>query len=248
MADPDISLSIIRPDDLLVLTVEGVNLTRGTGPSGPALVRIDPAAEMYLVAEFPPQAFAERAYLEDEAGGGEPPEAPPVPARASVPTRLAFRVPPGTDVPFTVEGLLAWDRLEPVLVAAASGPSPAQPAPPLVAPTGSTSLAELPRQGHRRPGSCCRTGSCCRRTGRGAGRRRRGPGRARAAGSSCGTPGWARRRLRRTAGSTRPPDHRCARSGRRTTRRPGGRCLTARRRTRGVGPACAPTGDTRSSG
>lgn len=147
MADPDISLSIIRPDDLLVLTVEGVNLTRGTGPSGPALVRIDPAAEMYLVAEFPPQAFAERAYLEDEAGGGEPPEAPPVPARASVPTRLAFRVPPGTDVPFTVEGLLAWDRLEPVLVAAASGPSPAQPAPPLVAPTGSTSLAELPQTG-----------------------------------------------------------------------------------------------------
>ena len=117
MADPDISLSIIRPDDLLVLTVEGVNLTRGTGPSAPALVRIDPAAETYLVAEFP-RSFAERAYLEDEAGGGEPPEASPVPARASVPTRLAFRVPPGTDVPFTVEGLLAWDRLEPVLVAA----------------------------------------------------------------------------------------------------------------------------------
>ena len=30
MAQPDFSVSLVRPDDLLVLTVEGVNLTLGT--------------------------------------------------------------------------------------------------------------------------------------------------------------------------------------------------------------------------
>src|SRR5690349_6790321 len=146
-AGPDLSVSIIRPDDLLVLTIEGVNLAVGAGAAGPELVRIDPAAVAYLVAVLPPQAFAERAYLEDAAGGGEAPEAPPVPARASAPTRLAFRLPPDRQVPFTVEGLLAWEGLEPVVVPAALGPVEGEPAPPLVPPTASTNLAALPQTG-----------------------------------------------------------------------------------------------------
>jgi hypothetical protein len=67
---------LIRPDDLLNLIVETVNLEIDRGdPERPLLTVADPAQSARLVVTFPPQTIAESAYFE---GSGIPPDPPPV--------------------------------------------------------------------------------------------------------------------------------------------------------------------------
>ena len=129
---------VVRPDDLLVLDFNLVNLeVVASEGDGPAYVRKAGNGQAYLVVTFPPQHITEIAYFTtvenyevstpaatdkepakpedpDNASGIEPPDDPPIPAYIAGWSRLAFRV-PDDYLPFdyTLEGLLkAMNDLE----------------------------------------------------------------------------------------------------------------------------------------
>ena len=148
-----VQFDLVRPDDLLNLRVQGVNLRLDQrDPKYPVLVVEDPDREAFLILNFPPQTIHERAYFEativaieqdpttgvpddPDAGksGIEPPldppghvesSRPPV-AQLGKPSRLGFKV--GTDkkIPYSIAGILDWSGLElSVNPIAAIGPKP----------------------------------------------------------------------------------------------------------------------------
>ncbi|ARP85291.1 hypothetical protein [Bordetella genomosp. 9] len=129
---------ILRPGDLLHLVVHAYNLRPQTHPSGPRLARLNPDAVSLLAFELPPQAIGEQAYYEPSPvrqapAPGQPEQddlsqpadtLPPhgvAKARIAGPSRLVFRVDRAW-LPLTVEGLLDWDALQPVLAPLAALP------------------------------------------------------------------------------------------------------------------------------
>ncbi len=157
-----LTFSVLRPDDLLALEFECVNLELKAG-APPKLVRRNAAAPAYLIVHFPPQHIAEQAFFETTPSykppAGAPPEPttsetpspPPVLARISGPTRLAFSVPKEVqEIPLTVESLLSWENLEPSLVAVAVPPrlpAAAAPARGPVQPKAAASVPAAPAAG-----------------------------------------------------------------------------------------------------
>lgn len=135
-ASPDLVVDVIRPSDLVALTVEGydVELVAGADP----FIRPKKEANGRLVVRLAYQHLAERAIYEGLAPvpnetGPKGPAAPPVddtrlpdgenarhnapiPARPARGSRLVFEVPAGEKIQFSTEGLLeALGRL-PMLV------------------------------------------------------------------------------------------------------------------------------------
>jgi len=139
-AAPSLRLEIVRPDDLLNLEVETINLRLDGGAQNPGLVVDDASRPSRLVVTFPPQTVAETAYFRaSPVPGDEAPPDPAVPpppppgerpldppgvvggsvvfprdsvARLANPSRLVFEVPPGTRLPLSTEGLLDWSALD----------------------------------------------------------------------------------------------------------------------------------------
>ena len=106
------SVEVLRAEDHVVLTIDGVNLVIEPGPDGPQMVRADPAQDAFLIVGLPPQSIVEQAYQE----GGPAGPAGTTERRASGPSRVAFRVPDGLKtIPFTITSLLDWTGLEPHL-------------------------------------------------------------------------------------------------------------------------------------
>lgn len=100
-------IPLLRPNDLLVLWLELVNLRLEQTPAA-HLRRIDPASPAYLTFVLPPQALTE------EVEG--PTAASTRRTRAANPSRLVFRVPAATErVPYTLDALLDWNAFEPIL-------------------------------------------------------------------------------------------------------------------------------------
>jgi hypothetical protein len=160
---------LLRPDDLLVLTVELVNFRLDKTNAKKPLLKVDKAANpAYLIAHFQPQSITEQAFFETSAIPPQPynvppppAEAPPadpstsdtlvppgqVPARMSAPSRLVFRVPANAKpIPFTVEGLLDWSPFSLVVSATAGAASDAKPSAALkiAAPTPLETALEIP--------------------------------------------------------------------------------------------------------
>ncbi|CAN5390102.1 hypothetical protein BH10BAC6_BH10BAC6_00710 [soil metagenome] len=126
-------VSVIRPDDLLVLTFEFVNITvnaaAGTFSSN--------GNGAILIVHFQPQHIAERAffYTEDKpvknvgfkasspTGSAEPLLDPPIDAILAHDSRLAFRVPNGYRGTMSIEGLLDWSKFEMSVSPAAKPPA-----------------------------------------------------------------------------------------------------------------------------
>ncbi len=124
-------IEIVRPDDLLNLRIEAVNLRLdATMRRAPVLVVADARQPAYLVVTFPPQTIAEHAYFEaaivqpeadplrqsrDPEKGNNAVETPAPPgqtaARLGQPSRLVFQVPPAARIPYSVAGLLDWSGL-----------------------------------------------------------------------------------------------------------------------------------------
>jgi hypothetical protein len=135
---------VLRPDDLVVLEVEAVNLRLDeTQAAQPLLVRTSDPGDALLVVRFPTQSIVELAQPENAAGLA----AGDTPARAAGGSRLVFRLPEGVDsIPYTVAGVLDWSALEPVLApvaAVARGDSPIDP--PAITQPGETETAlEMP--------------------------------------------------------------------------------------------------------
>jgi hypothetical protein len=153
----DLTFSLLRPDDLVALTVEATNMRLDTSdPASPRLVRHTAGQPATLTFRFPPQAIAETAYFEVPQGANQPVSPPPFnpppsnPKLPAVPTpaateqpalpgavdvrmsgesRLVFEVPDSLDgIPYTVEGLLDWSKLTLVLPPAARVPAGASQA------------------------------------------------------------------------------------------------------------------------
>jgi hypothetical protein len=133
---PDFTASVVRADDLLVLTFAGFNLRLDTdGPDGPVLQRMDDDLPAVLSVVLPPQHTTEQI-----DGDG------PAPAVMAAPSRLAFRLDPGVrSVPYTVATLLDWAAHTPNLTATAlpSGPTGDQVAIP-AEPAATETAIELP--------------------------------------------------------------------------------------------------------
>jgi hypothetical protein len=166
----DLTISLLRPDDLLALVVEATNMRLDTSdPQHPQLVRASAGQPALLTFRFPPQSIIEHAYFEVAPGFASPSPPPGVPPLPSLPitteqpdppgqvaalmsgeSRLVFQVPDHlSGIPYTIEGLLDWSQLIPVLPPAATVlPGNSQAAgqsPPAIAEpdAGETSL-ELP--------------------------------------------------------------------------------------------------------
>lgn len=133
-------VSVIRPDDLLNLQVEGRNLQIDTSiAEAPALIPEDATQVAYLIVHFPPQTIAEETFYEsrpDIEGNPPPPSTNkpddpekvrrdlpkppenavknPAKARIGQPSRLVFQLPANSNphIPYTTEGLLNWTGLE----------------------------------------------------------------------------------------------------------------------------------------
>ena len=138
--------AVLRPADLLALRLELRNLT--VTPGQPPRLKKAGDGAATLIVHFPPQSITEETFFEkpppDTAdqpaprptpdkpapppGEEEDPTGPPVRARIAGESRLAFAIPDGFDVPYTLEGVLAAMESLPQAVAAnARPPGPSAP-------------------------------------------------------------------------------------------------------------------------
>ena len=121
----------VRPDDLLALRIELVNLQVQPGP--PPTVNKTGSGDSFIVLHFPPQSIAEEVFFETAPAGMNQPQTPPPPpgvtpkhepagtetpepaplrARVANESRVAFKVPAGFSAPYTIAGVLdACSRL-----------------------------------------------------------------------------------------------------------------------------------------
>ncbi|MEP6707912.1 MAG: hypothetical protein ABJC05_10350, partial [Pyrinomonadaceae bacterium] len=118
---------VLRPEDLLVLRLEFINLVLDTGAANsveqypPRLMRDLAARPSYIVVHLQPQNIAEQAFFEtakdsnypvkppdpDASEPADNPYGPPVKARIAGPSRLVFRVPDTVDpIPYTLKSIL----------------------------------------------------------------------------------------------------------------------------------------------
>ena len=137
---PDLTFTLLRPEDLLALDVRGTNLRVDTSdPTNPKLVRVVANEPAQLIFTFAPQSISEQAYFETASVApppfnpppSNPPLAPPPPlppgsdpqappgdtqARMSGRAGWPFTVPADLhEIPYTSAGLLDWSQLIPVL-------------------------------------------------------------------------------------------------------------------------------------
>jgi len=119
-----LTVSVVRPDDLLVLKFEFRHMTLQVGPGRPPqLVRTPNAPRPIIIVHFPPQHVVEQAFRESESSSE--PVTFPIGARIAGPSRLVFEVPDELPViPYTLEALLDWSRFQQVVARAAEPPPP----------------------------------------------------------------------------------------------------------------------------
>jgi hypothetical protein len=148
---------VLRPDDLVFVQIDAHNLALDTTDPADPRLRVTVADEpALLVVWFQPQSITEKAYFETAQNvAANPPPLPPsnpsgdpvdpagsTPAIMSGSSRLVFRLPAGmTSIPFRVEALLDWSRLELVVSPTADGHITP---PPLAPPTLTETAVELP--------------------------------------------------------------------------------------------------------
>lgn len=110
---PDrLRLAAQRPEDLLALEFEFINLR---SVAGGALERIASGEPALIVVRFPSQHIAEKVFSKLNAGTQEL-----IPAAMAGASRLVFRLPDDLNqLPLTLESLLNWEKWE---LAVASGP------------------------------------------------------------------------------------------------------------------------------
>jgi hypothetical protein len=111
-ATPDLTLDLLRREDMLKLRFEFFNLRRSTAAGPPKLVPIDASAQSVVVVGFDSQHLMEETTAVTDPGGNPPADLPApgeIATRAAGPSRIAFLVPSTVkELPYTEEGLLAW--------------------------------------------------------------------------------------------------------------------------------------------
>jgi hypothetical protein len=170
---PDFVVTLRRREDMLSLQLEGYNLRldKVSNPDAPKIIKKTEGQKSYLAFVFAQQNVAEQAFL--ETAGELPPtpdlpgkpgsgnngsEALPLPgnimARLAGNSRLAFEVPPGTVIPFTMDGVLSWANLIQSVVPVAKTTDPtisrvgigrfSRPVQPIRAPQPFETALEIP--------------------------------------------------------------------------------------------------------
>lgn len=141
MAEVTFATTLVRRDDLLVLHFAFHNLVLNEAATH--LVRLDPTQPAAMTVYWPPQHMAEEAFFQDNSGG--PPPGPiPVRARLAGASRLVFRLPDAlAQLPYTMDALLDWTQLEPVLSPSALPPDAAS-GPAITPLTGDETAIEFP--------------------------------------------------------------------------------------------------------
>ena len=151
-AAPSVVVDLVRPRDLVAMTVEAYECDLVAGDGGPVLVpRAD--AEATLVVRLAYQHLGERAIYEtpakipDEAKPIGPPDddpnvdppgtthTPPLAARPARGSRLVFEVSAGEQIAFSSEGILAALGRLPLAVHALATPRPLPTVLPATGPT-----------------------------------------------------------------------------------------------------------------
>src|SRR5271166_1354214 len=144
---PDVfTIDLLRPDDLLALRFQFVNLGLDTAQTPPVLKKIQSEQAAPVIVEFQPQHTEEQSFIEAEDGSLNFPVTGPIGSNLANNSRLVFLVPVGqASVPLTVPDLLAWTRLTPSLAPdALEAPPPAPPIPGLTPPDPLQTAIELP--------------------------------------------------------------------------------------------------------
>ena len=126
VALPSLSVAVLRPEDLLHLSFQFVNLKLEATRLESRLTRIQPDQSAFIRVDFPAQNIAEQAFFEAAEGyplpknplTGQPDsdankkrsddlQEPPVASRLSGPSWLVFKVPGDVQqIPYTLEALL----------------------------------------------------------------------------------------------------------------------------------------------
>jgi hypothetical protein len=138
-------IDLLRPDDLVALQIEPVNLKLDTkDKAAPKLVVDKKGTPSYLVVHFPPQSILEQAFFETQTPPAPTDDTPNPPgsvgSRISGESRLVFKVPASvTQIPYTIASLLDWSKLELVVSPLAESPSG-----PITAPTDLQTAIEMP--------------------------------------------------------------------------------------------------------
>lgn len=89
----ELSVEVVRPDDLLILTLDFYNIHLNTAGAGPAQLEQSGPGNGFIVAHFQPQSFAEQAFFEAEKiEDSEKLLGPPVASRIAGPSQLIFRL------------------------------------------------------------------------------------------------------------------------------------------------------------
>lgn len=132
------SIEVVRPDDLLVVTLDFFNLEiKSAGGGSSARLERIAAGTGFIIAHFPPQNVAEQAFFEQQPGApavppqpsSDPLRAPPVGSRLAGPSKVVFRIEDALlPLDFTLEALLdALARSEPVVQSTIRRPTDAPP-------------------------------------------------------------------------------------------------------------------------
>ncbi|WP_036216159.1 hypothetical protein [Lysinibacillus sphaericus] len=107
-----LSISIIRPKDLLALQFEFINLAFVCGGNQgkiPHLQRTKKKEPSYLIVHFPPQHIAEEVFCDDKVNS----PIQPIQSRLSEPSRLVFKLPDKSDsILYSLDKLLNWKFFE----------------------------------------------------------------------------------------------------------------------------------------
>ncbi len=102
---PNIAIDVLRPEDLLNLRFEFINLKLNVA-SGEILERDDKSKEAYVIVMFPLQHLLERVV--PDSGSSTPP-----PQALAGPSRLVFRLPKNINsIPYNFASLLSWNSWE----------------------------------------------------------------------------------------------------------------------------------------
>lgn len=134
---------ILRHYDLLALDIELINFLLVHDDIHGSVLRRDAVNEpSYLIAHIPPQHIHEEVLA--GAPGNVPLPSRPLRRRLSGPSRLVFRIPESIDqIPYSVDALLDWSQLEPVLAPVARA-SALLGHPSIEAPGRTTTSIEAP--------------------------------------------------------------------------------------------------------
>ena len=106
----EFSVDVVRPDDLLVATLDFYNLVKVTPGGG--RTRLEQSAapgDAFIVLRMPPQSFAEQAFFEtSDPSTTEPAGAPPIGSRMAGASQVVFRI-AASELPlkYSLESILA---------------------------------------------------------------------------------------------------------------------------------------------